>query len=131
MKWSRLIVRLKTSFIWASVVAMEQTAVNVYMPGIYRREWKNSEGGNVQVLTISLRDSVSDVYQLSMVTSRIVSHNERMIYSREPDVWLAVYNAATKQLMEVAGSRTCSFLPQENALLLGKDYMFKVSGDKM
>lgn len=130
MSWKRFMRKLSYSFIMLSKHSYQEAAMISFIPGTYKREWKDSECENVEILNIYLYNEIAEVYVISIVKSRLVIHNEQMVYTKQPDEWFAVYDSGTKQLVEIGGSRAFTFFPDENHLLLNMHQFIKVKSEE-
>ncbi|WP_367867002.1 hypothetical protein [Pedobacter sp. WC2423] len=126
MSWKRFVKKVRFSFIMLSRQSFQEAAIFSFMTGRFRREWKDAECEHVEVITIKIYNEIAEAYEVSIVKSKLVIHNEQMVYTKQPDEWLAIYDTSRRQLIEVGGTRTFTFFPDENEALLDKHGYVKV-----
>src|SRR4051794_29599410 len=119
MKWKNNLNRLKLSLLMTFKNAMQEKAMMICIPGIYRRNWNEGNCRIIQKVMIRKISDMADMYKIVQVTWKGNCFDNTLLNKQKVDKWIACYNSSKKQLEEVGGQeRKCSFLPERLLLLL-------------
>lgn len=98
----------------------------------YERKWEDKGFQNTDKLSICPASIVVDVYRIARTQYRY-QFDEINLHAviEQNSEWYAVYNRVTHQLQEVNGGKVCTFLPEQQVLLMqGLEYKKIVKGGK-
>jgi len=127
MKWNSL---EWIKYAWLEILkkTMQERGMMMSMQGTYQREWTQEFTKMKDIITISELDVVSDLYCVKRtMVKEYVFENLPATQTHEKDEWFAVYNSATKQLVDVKGGRSCSFYPTRSMLLFDDNTYQRIS----
>lgn len=127
MKWNSF-EGLKYAWLMILKKTMQERGMIMSMPGTYQRQWTQEFTKMKDIIRVSELDVISDLYCVRRtIVKEYVFESLPTTQTHEKDEWLAVYNSATKQLVDLKGGRPCSFYPSESILFLGDNTYKKIS----
>ena len=127
MKWD-VFTTLKCMWVQLSTSTVRQAGMTLYMTGTYERERHFEFSKERDVIKIEQVDAIAELYQVSRTLIKEYLFNTTpATQTHENEEWLAVYNAATRQLVELNHGRECSFHPAKQLMLLGNNAYQKIA----
>jgi hypothetical protein len=130
MKLKQWISDLKRSCLVTFKWATQQAGMGMFIPGTYERDRKETGFLIVERIIIHSISSVADLYSIRKVICRYTSPEEKTVYEPKAEEWTATYDTATRQLIEIAGNRSLTFLPEESLLLVDKVSYYKIANTR-
>lgn len=130
MKWKQFTYRIKCSFLITTKFAIQQTRMRVFMPGTFQREIKSAGIRIVEQVIIQQVSIIAEMYCIRKVVWRYTSPEEKTVLESKAEEWMATYDLARRQLQEIAGKRSCAFIPENSLLLLENNSYFKIDTSK-
>lgn len=123
-------ISLAVTVILISCSEQSETAtgkVKSYMQGTYARVFEGEYSKGNDTLIITQPDVNNNLYTIkhNMSFQRIRNHQSLSIEYKTED-WTAIFNEETNLLLEQKKGKVISFLPEENALLLGNNKFEKI-----
>jgi hypothetical protein len=126
MKWNSL-EGLRYAWLVILKKAMQERGMIMCMQGSYQREWTQEFTKMKDIITVSELDVISDLCCVSRtIVKEYVFESVPATQTHEKEEWFAVYNSATKQLVDLKGGRRCTFYPTESILLFGDNTYQKI-----
>ena len=130
MKLKESINKLKTIWLITTMKSFQQTGMILFISGKYQREWK--EGNTIMVERISIQQIsiIADMFCVRKIVIKQNSPDQKVVYENKADEWKATYDYSRRQLLEVAGKRVCSFIPENSILFIGEVEYTKIKSEK-
>lgn len=131
MKWD-VFTKLQCMCLLASNRALREVSRALYMEGTYQREQQMEFSKETDIIRIEQVDAITELYQVKRtVVKEYLFNPVPVTQTHEKEEWYAVYNAATRQLVELNHGRECSFHPVKQMMLLGNNAYQKITQKKM
>jgi len=101
--------------------------VKSYIQGTYTRVFEGEYSKGNDTLIITQPDVNNNLYTIkhNMSFQKIRNHQSLSVEYKTED-WTAIFNEETNLLLEQKKGKVISFLPEENALLLGNNKFEKI-----
>ncbi len=130
MKLKESISKLKTIWLITTMKSFQQTGMILFISGKYQREWKEGNTTMVERISIQQISTIADMFCVRKIVIKQNSPDQKVVYENKADEWKATYDYSRRQLLEVAGKRVCSFIPENSILFIGEVEYTKIKSEK-
>jgi len=101
--------------------------VKEFIPGTYVRDFQQQYSSGSDTLIINLADEVTGRYNIGRHLGYVsVRDGKALDAKKEKQMWVALYNADTKQLVIQRTGRLVSFSPEKQSLAIGNSVYNKI-----
>lgn len=98
-----------------------------FIPGSYARSFEGEFAIGNDTLVITQPDIHNNYYAITHNSSyQKIREKQLQPFEHKSEKWVAVFNEKNKMLEEQQKGKLISFLPEENALLLGSSKYYKI-----
>jgi len=101
--------------------------VEDFIPGMYVKDFQQQYSSGSDTLIITIEDDATGKYNIERRLSYVPVHDGKALNAKhEKQLWVALYNAGTKQLVVQRTGRLVSFSPEKQILTIGNSVYNKI-----